>query len=83
MVLRQALAVPVVAVASPSAIRAWVNLVQKSESWDKSVACIGLTTALAAKKLGLKNVYYPDNPGLEGWVESIIEALRSDVGRRY
>ncbi|KAK8966250.1 hypothetical protein KSP40_PGU015091 [Platanthera guangdongensis] len=47
-------------------IPAWVNLVQKSKNWDKSVACIGQTTALAAKRLGLKNVYYPDNPGLEG-----------------
>ncbi|KAL0917477.1 hypothetical protein M5K25_012540 [Dendrobium thyrsiflorum] len=75
-VLKQALSAPVLAVASPSAIRAWINLVPKSESWDKSVACIGQTTALAAKKLGLKNVYYPDNPGLDGWVESILEALR-------
>ncbi|KAK8951800.1 hypothetical protein KSP39_PZI003440 [Platanthera zijinensis] len=77
VVLKQALSVPVVAVASPSAIRAWVNLVQKSKNWDKSVACIGQTTALAAKRLGLKNVYYPDNPGLEGWVDCILEALRT------
>ncbi|XP_020583296.1 uroporphyrinogen-III synthase, chloroplastic isoform X2 [Phalaenopsis equestris] len=77
-ILTQALSAPVVAVASPSAIRAWVNLVPKSESWDKSVACIGQTTALAAKKLGLKNVYYPDRPGLDGWIESILEALRMD-----
>ncbi|ONK64474.1 uncharacterized protein A4U43_C07F26450 [Asparagus officinalis] len=76
MVLQEAFCVPVVAVASPSALRAWVNLIPKSENWDKSVACIGETTALAAKRLGLMNVYYPRNPGLEGWVDSIIEALR-------
>ncbi|RZC67258.1 hypothetical protein C5167_010948 [Papaver somniferum] len=68
MVLAQALSAPVVAVASPSAIRqvAWVNLISEAESWDNAVACIGETTALAAKRLGLKNVYYPTNPGLEG-----------------
>lgn len=72
----QALSSPVVAVASPSAIRAWVNLIPESEGWGYSVACIGETTALAAKRLDLKNVYYPTNPGLEGWVNSILEALR-------
>ncbi|KAM7521040.1 hypothetical protein LguiB_020002 [Lonicera macranthoides] len=76
MVFEQALAAPVVAVASPSALRAWVNLIPESQRWDNSVACIGETTALAAKRLGLRNVYYPRNPGLEGWVESILEALR-------
>ncbi|KAG6520406.1 hypothetical protein ZIOFF_017456 [Zingiber officinale] len=74
--LELALSSPVVAVASPSAVRAWVNFIPKAENWDNSVACIGETTGLAAKKLGLKNVYYPKNPGLEGWVDSILEALR-------
>ncbi|KAG0482821.1 hypothetical protein HPP92_010905 [Vanilla planifolia] len=76
VILKQAISAPVVAVASPSAIRAWYNLVYKQVNWDKSVACIGQTTALASKKLGLKNVYYPDNPCLDGWVEAILEALR-------
>lgn len=65
-VLEQALSAPVVAVASPSAIRAWVNLTSESEHWDNAVACIGKTTALAAKRLGLRRVYHPTNPGLEG-----------------
>ncbi|PIA46387.1 hypothetical protein AQUCO_01500132v1 [Aquilegia coerulea] len=76
MVLVEALSVPVVAVASPSAVRAWVSLLPEAEGWDHAVACIGETTALAAKGHGLKNVYYPTNPGLEGWVDSIREALR-------
>ncbi|KAG1330730.1 Uroporphyrinogen-III synthase, chloroplastic [Cocos nucifera] len=76
MVLKQALSAPVIAVASPSAVRAWINIISKLEDWDNSVACIGETSALAAKNLGLKNVYYPTNPGLEGWVDSILEALR-------
>ncbi|KAL5777843.1 hypothetical protein ACOSP7_010769 [Xanthoceras sorbifolium] len=77
MVLKQALSAPVVAVASPSAVRAWVNLISESEQWSNSVACIGETTASAAKNLGLRNVYYPTHPGLEGWVDSILEALKA------
>ncbi|XP_048437119.1 LOW QUALITY PROTEIN: uroporphyrinogen-III synthase, chloroplastic [Pyrus x bretschneideri] len=78
-VLKQALTAPVIAVASPSAIRAWVGLISEPEKWSNSVACIGQTTAKAAKKLGLRNVYYPANPGLEGWVGSILEALQANV----
>ncbi|CAN6465759.1 unnamed protein product [Victoria cruziana] len=74
-ILVEALSLPVVALASPSTASAWVRLISKSDSWNNSVACIGVTTALAAKKIGLKKVYYPENPGIEGWVESILEAL--------
>ncbi|CAA6658871.1 unnamed protein product [Spirodela intermedia] len=65
-VLEEAVSAPVLAVASPSAVRAWMNLVARGEEWGNSVACIGETTASAAKRLGLKNM-----------VESILEALRS------
>uniref|UniRef100_A0A7N0V2S4 Uroporphyrinogen-III synthase n=1 Tax=Kalanchoe fedtschenkoi TaxID=63787 RepID=A0A7N0V2S4_KALFE len=75
-VLEQALRSPVVAVASPSAIKAWINLLPDSRDWQYAVACIGETTASAAKRLGLRNVYYPSSPGIEGWVDSILEALR-------
>ncbi|EMS54149.1 Uroporphyrinogen-III synthase, chloroplastic [Triticum urartu] len=74
-ILKLALSAPVVAVASPSALRAWLNLMSRVDNWSSSVACIGETTASAAKKLGLESVYYPATPGLEGWVESILEAL--------
>lgn len=73
--LNLAISAPVVAVASPSALRAWLNLISQVNNWNNSVACIGETTASAAKKLGLKSIYYPTTPGLEGWVESILEAL--------
>ncbi|XP_022772837.1 uroporphyrinogen-III synthase, chloroplastic isoform X1 [Durio zibethinus] len=77
IVLEEALSAPVVAVASPSAVRAWVNLISEPDSWSNSIACIGETTASAAKRLGLKNVYFPTKPGLDGWVGSILEALRA------
>ncbi|GER36349.1 uroporphyrinogen-III synthase family protein [Striga asiatica] len=73
IVLEQALLAPVIAVASPSAIRAWISLIPEPQRWDNAVACIGETTALAAKKLGLRNVYFPENPGIEGYVFSLEE----------
>ncbi|KAK9066724.1 hypothetical protein SSX86_014047 [Deinandra increscens subsp. villosa] len=76
MLLQQALSASVVAVASPSAIRAWVNLLPEPDNWSGSIACIGETTASAARKLGLRNVYYPSSPSLQGWVDSILDALR-------
>ncbi|CAH2060795.1 unnamed protein product [Thlaspi arvense] len=79
MLLQQALSAPVLAVASPSAVRAWMNLIQNAEQWGNYVACIGETTASAARRLGLKHVYHPEQPGLEGWVESIMEALGAHV----
>ncbi|KAL3571634.1 hypothetical protein D5086_025538 [Populus alba] len=66
MVLKQAISAPVVAVASPSSVRAWANLIPESEEWNNSVACIGETTGSAAKRLGFKKVYFPRQPGLEG-----------------
>ncbi|KAK6792812.1 hypothetical protein RDI58_011893 [Solanum bulbocastanum] len=66
--LELALSAPVVAVASPSALRVWANLTA-SRQWDNAVACIGETTASAAKKLGFRNIYYPTSPGLEGWYD--------------
>ncbi|XP_030950333.1 uroporphyrinogen-III synthase, chloroplastic isoform X2 [Quercus lobata] len=77
MLLQQALSTPVVAAASPSAVRAWIKLISNAKGWNNSVACIGETTALAAKRLGLQNVYYPAQPGVEGWVGSILEALEA------
>ncbi|PHT51158.1 Uroporphyrinogen-III synthase, chloroplastic [Capsicum baccatum] len=64
--LELALSAPVVAVASPSALRVWANLIPASRQWDNAVACIGETTASAAKRLGFRNIYYPTSPGLEG-----------------
>jgi uroporphyrinogen-III synthase len=42
----------------------------------------GSTTAQAAEKLGLKKIYFPDAPGLEGFVESIVEALEQNENCR-
>lgn len=67
---------PVVALASPTAVRAWVDLIDIS-TWSGAAACIGQTSAIAAKKAGFTRIFYPDNPGIDGWVQSILEALEA------
>lgn len=65
----------VVAVASPSAVRAWVQFVGEETAKKVAVACIGSTSARAADKLGLKKVFYPEEPGLDTFAATIEEAL--------
>ena len=67
----------VVAVASPSAVKAWVHFVGKEVAGRVSVACIGSTSARAAEKAGLSRVFYPDAPGLDTFAATIEEALGS------
>ncbi|KAK6160733.1 hypothetical protein DH2020_004114 [Rehmannia glutinosa] len=84
MVLEQALSAPVIAVASPSAIRkpfvnfAWISLIPESQQWDNAVACIGETSAVVAKKLGLRNVYFPESPGIEGSI-AVLDFWKREV----
>ena len=51
--------------------RAWLKLILKVDNWNNSIACIGETTGSAAKKLGLKSIYCPTTPGLEGYAHII------------
>jgi uroporphyrinogen-III synthase len=44
---------------------------------DVAVACIGSTSARAAEKLGLQRIFYPEEPSLDNFVGSILEALAS------
>jgi uroporphyrinogen-III synthase len=37
-----------------------------------AVACIGETTASAAKEFGLKSIYYPTTPGLDGYARVMV-----------
>lgn len=73
-----ALGAEAVTFASPSAVRAWVEIIQGTDKMSPTqvVACIGETSANACKKLGLRNVYFPEQPGLMGWVNSIEEGLQ-------
>ncbi|KAK9840769.1 hypothetical protein WJX81_003555 [Elliptochloris bilobata] len=74
--LEQARHARVVAFASPSAVKAWLKLAGDGAR-HCSAACIGSTSARAAERLGFERVYFPDAPGLEGFVASIMDALDS------
>ena len=65
--------VDVVTFASPTTVRGWVSNVGVDE--DLRVACIGETSAKAARKAGFEHVYHAHNPGIEGWVNAISRAL--------
>jgi len=66
----QAVAVPVVAFASPSAVKAWASLFGNSD-WRPHAACIGKTSAAACTATGLfDTVLQPaqgESPGLDTW----------------
>ena len=38
-------------------------------------ACIGGTSAKACKKIGLPGVMFPEDPGLDGWEGTVLQAL--------
>jgi uroporphyrinogen-III synthase len=63
--------------ASPSSVEGWL---QNSDS-NSSVlaACIGETSAQACREEGWpeERIFYPDQPGIAGWVEAVQEATKS------
>lgn len=75
--LVQAKQAKVVAIASPSALRAWVEHVGQPVASQMTIAAIGSTSANAATKLGLDRVLYPDKPGVDTFVQTIIAALQN------
>jgi uroporphyrinogen-III synthase len=79
--LAAARAASVVALASPSAVRAWVAAVGGLDAARAGpvVAAIGSTTGLAAQKAGLGRVHWPDAPGLDGFVSAVEHALADAV----
>jgi uroporphyrinogen-III synthase len=67
----------VVAVASPSALKAWMRIVGDDVARQAVIACIGSTTGAAAIRQGLaeESVLWPEKPGMPGLVDSIDLAL--------
>ncbi len=69
----------VVAIASPSALKAWVQHIGQPVTSQMTIAAIGSTSARAAEKLGLDRILYPEEPGVDTFVETIINALQYDT----
>lgn len=63
--------VKVACFASPSAVKGWLK--NTNENTRVLAACIGETSASACRELGWdeNQIFFPANPGLEGWVEAI------------
>ena len=78
-ILTRAKQADVVTFGSPSAVKAWVAL--SGLGGDATMeshpvyACIGGTSAKACGKIGLPGVVFPENPGLDGWEGTVLEAL--------
>jgi uroporphyrinogen-III synthase len=67
--------VKVACFASPSSIKGW--LLNTDGNKDVIAACIGETSATACRGHSWREgqIYYPESPGIEGWVESIQNAV--------
>lgn len=69
----------VVCFASPSAVRGWMVNHKNNNHHTIIAVCIGETSAEACRELGWKteDIIYPEKPGMEAWVESVLKAANS------
>ncbi|GFH33035.1 uroporphyrinogen-III synthase, partial [Haematococcus lacustris] len=66
----------IVTFGSPTAVKAWVGLVGLKVAQEKASVCIGSTSAKACASAGLTRVFHPSDPGIPGWVEQVLLAVR-------
>lgn len=55
--------------------RAWRKLIGDQDLNTSIIACIGSTTAVAAEKQGFTHIYFPEQPGIDGFVAAIKDGL--------
>ncbi|KAL3907876.1 MAG: hypothetical protein SGILL_008695 [Bacillariaceae sp.] len=67
--------VTVACFASPSSIKGWLK--NSGDNKDVFAACIGETSATACREHGWdeNRIFYPEAPGMEGWVQAIQDAM--------
>ncbi|CAE8599096.1 unnamed protein product, partial [Polarella glacialis] len=61
---------------SPSAVRAWTEVTH----CRPLAACIGDTSRVAAEDSGFDRIYAPNKPGISGWAEVTVAAIRDLLG---
>jgi uroporphyrinogen-III synthase len=68
--------VKVACFASPSSIKGW--LLNTDGNKEVVAACIGETSATACRGHSWSEgqIYHPESPGIEGWVDSILSAVK-------
>lgn len=71
----QARRVKIACFASPSSIKGW--LLNTNDNKNVIAACIGETSAKACRghSWNENQIFYPEAPGIEGWVEAIKDAV--------
>lgn len=71
----QAKRVNIVCFASPSSIKGW--LLNTNNNKDVVAACIGETSATACRGHSWveSQIYFPESPGIEGWIDAIRFAV--------
>lgn len=57
---------------SPSAVKSWVANTQNTRI---VAACIGETSAQECRRQNIARCFFPENPGLDGWLDSIKDAI--------
>ena len=75
--------VQVACFASPSSVKGWLKNTENNTR--VLAACIGETSATACKELGWEEnqIFFPENPGLDGWVEAIYKAIAVSKKESY
>lgn len=63
---------------SPSAVRAWAQATEKRPI----AACIGGTSRDAAEEAGFDQILCPEKPGIPGWAEVTVQAIRQVLEAR-
>ena len=90
--IAEAVRADVVTFGSPSAVHAWVELCgaalyerlsADSQAFQPAYVCIGETSAEACANCELPDVFYPENPGMEGWAETVFLALDMPADERW
>lgn len=75
---KRAVSAQIACFASPSAVKGWLINNSNSEN-NVLAACIGETSAKACRERGWKeeHIFYPEKPGMAGWVEAVADAAAS------
>jgi len=85
---QRAAAAAIACFASPSAVQGWLQntaaaAAAANNDDDKQnfvrAACIGETSANECREQGWPEeyIFYPEKPGLEGWVQAVVQAVES------
>lgn len=71
---KSSIGVKIACFASPSSIKGWLK--NTDDNKDVIAACIGETSATACRNHGWdeRKIYYPEKPGIDGWVQAIKDA---------